>query len=103
VVRQACEPALGAEVVWHSGKSHLGAFLNRQVLEDAAPYLRGLLEEQRTRLQGYVRDEVVADAMECLSTPDKLATNGDTVLSVVALAGWLRYAYDHLDKGGCHA
>jgi asparagine synthetase B (glutamine-hydrolysing) len=109
VVRQACEPALGTDVVWHSGKRHLGAALNRQVLEDAAPYLRTLLQEQRQALQAYVRDDAVAQAMAVLARPAELEeADCDTVSTIVGLAGWLRIARhnpgnDHFNQGNPHA
>ena len=92
VVRRACEPALGAGVVWHSGKDHLGALLNRQVVEDTAPYLRMLLEDQRLRLNDFVRDDAVTAAMARLGASDleKSGTCAE-LLTVAALAGWLRH------------
>lgn len=95
IVRRACEPALGAEVVWHSGKEHLGAFLNRQMLEEAAPYLRLLIQEQRMRLNEYVRDDVVTDTLARLAVPDLVPSDRcDTILTISALAGWLRHVHN---------
>lgn len=100
VVRQACEQALGEQVVWHSGKRHLGALLNQQVLEDAAPYLHTLLMEQRHALQAFVRDDAMAKAIRLLSAP-RLLTDGncDNVLTIVTLAGWVRHAQYLLING----
>jgi asparagine synthase (glutamine-hydrolysing) len=93
VVRRACEPALGPEVVWHSGKEHLGSHLNRQVLQEAAPYLCQLLEGQRARLTEFVRDEAVTEAIAALAQADLADPEAcDTTIVVTALAGWLRFA-----------
>ena len=104
VVRRSCEEALGSDVVWHSGKSHLGSLLNRQVLEDASPYLRLLLEEERPRLQEYVRDEVITDAIDRMTRRD-LGDPAvcDRVFVITGLAGWLRHVHEQLDKGVIHA
>ena len=103
VVREACEPALGKEIAWHSGKRHLGALLNQQVLADAAPYLRVMLEEQRASLQGYVRDRAVDEAIDALASPEGLTGKKcDTVLDVVTLAGWLRHVHYIFQQGNRH-
>ena len=92
VVRKACEPALGADVVWHSGKAHLGSLLTRQVVQDARTYLDAMVDEQRHALAGYVRKKVVSEvvgrlANGSLDDPEIC----DRVLKIAALAGWLRY------------
>ena len=103
VVRQACEPALGKGVVWHSGKRHLGARLNQQVVSDAAPYLRELVEDQRQPLQDYVRANALAEVIDALARPEELTgENCDNVMAVVTLAGWLRHARHLLEQGGRH-
>jgi asparagine synthase (glutamine-hydrolysing) len=100
VARKACEDALGA-AVWHSGKRHLGALLNQQVLEDAAPYLRQLLAEQRPRLLDFYREAAIIDAIRYLSEPKVANTAScDIVLTMAALAGWIRHAREQLDNGG---
>lgn len=91
-VRMACAPAIGAEVAWHSGKGHLGGRLLRQVLEDAAPYLGGLLAGERESLQRYVRADVIREAERSLSAGMIApAVDCDSLLTIVALAGWLRH------------
>lgn len=91
VVRQACAEALGPEVVWHSGKRHLGQWLSREVLEDAAPYLQDLLEQQREALLDYVRPAVFETCRRQLSNMlTEPPGNCDRLLAIVALAGWLR-------------
>jgi hypothetical protein len=80
-------------VVWHSGKEHLGSHLNRQVLQEAAPYLCQLLEGQRARLTEFVRDEAVTEAIAALAQADLADPEAcDTTIVVTALAGWLRFA-----------
>lgn len=92
VVRKACEEALGTSVAWHSGKRHLGGWLLRQVLQDAAPYLRDLLVDERQSLQPYVRDAVVKECIQLLSyTRLAAGADCDKLLMIVALAGWLRH------------
>lgn len=93
LVRRACEPALGAEVVWHSGKHHLGTWLNRQALQEAGPWVRQMLVEQRVVLGEYYRDDVVRDALRQLNRAQELSPHVcDTLLTMTALAGWLRQA-----------
>lgn len=100
LVRKACEPALGARVVWHSGKSHHGAWLRQQVLQEAAPYLRDMLMEQRPRLGDYVRDEAIIGAVRWLERkPFAEPEFCDTVLTIVSLAGWLRYVHSAINRG----
>ena len=93
-VRHACADALGASVAWHSGKAHLGALLTRPLLQDAAPYLRGLLAEQAEALAAFVRSEAVTTYINRLdhlheATPEEC----DSLLMLVSLAGWLRFAH----------
>lgn len=98
VVRAACEQALGADVVWHSGKRHLGSGLAAQALSHAAPYLAQLLADQRPVLQRYVRDEAITDAARQLAeTPLSTSQECDSVLTIVALAGWLRHV-EHMSQ-----
>lgn len=103
VVRAACQDALGADVAWHSGKSHLGAALTRQVVEEAAPYLRQLLVDQRSRLLEYVREDAVTELFEGLERREfddpQLC---DRVLEMVALAGWVRHVHGS-NRGIAHA
>lgn len=104
VVRQACEPALGARVVWHSGKNHLGTALNAQVLADAAPYLMSLLGAQRPRLREYVRDEAINRAIGQLSKIESQPLeNCGTLLIICSLAGLLCHVHEHLNQEFCHA
>lgn len=92
VVRQACAASLGPQVAWHSGKHHLGFWLNAQVLADAAPYLRGLLEEERPLLLEYIRPEAIADCVRLLTNAAVVDPKDfDTLLTVTSLAGWLRH------------
>lgn len=90
LVRKACEPAVGSGVAWHSGKDHLGAWLNLEVLRDASPYLQDLLLSQRPLLNAYVRPEAIDQALGLLEDAEALTRQEcDTVLTIVSLAGWL--------------
>lgn len=92
IVRRACEPALGSDVVWHSGKDHLGAWLNETVLKDAASYLRSVIVAERGLLEEYVRPAAVSQALHLLNDLGDLTRKKcDRVLMLVSLAGWLRY------------
>jgi len=92
LVRKSCESALGSKVVWHSGKGHLGYWLNQQAVNDAAPYLSSLLLDQRSALRGLVREESVLEMSRILGDASRTWPVNDVndILKVAALAGWLR-------------
>lgn len=96
VVRQACEPALGADVAWHYGKAHLGAYLARPALEDAAPYLAKLLRQHRELLQPHVREDLITKSVRALEQGAlENAEFCDTILTITSLAGWLNHVHQH--------
>jgi asparagine synthase (glutamine-hydrolysing) len=86
--RLACERALGPEVVWHSGKSHVGMVLTAEVVNDAAPYLAGVVEAQRDALVVILDAGLVDQALAYLRAPDA-GGNADNAMFVASMAGWL--------------
>lgn len=99
VVRQACEPALGSDVVWHSGKRHLGSLLNRQVLQSAAPYLYMLLCDEREKMRCYIREAALERAVAILADPRHITDEEcDSVITIAALAGWVRQLDSYLKQ-----
>jgi asparagine synthase (glutamine-hydrolysing) len=98
VVREACEDALGGAVVWHSGKHHHGSLLTLQMLKDAAPYLRRLLDEQRSCLLEYINETAISEAIAALGPDlDSPFCDCDRVGRIVGLATWLKHVKDSLE------
>lgn len=91
LARKACEPALGAGAVWHTGKRHLGEVLNRQLVRVAGPSLAEVLVAERDWLSAYYRDQAIDAAVQVLQRPDTVpAWQTDSLLTLACMAGWLR-------------
>lgn len=92
VARAACEPWLGTQVAWHSGKGHLG-----YQLADAAvghdPQRLGALLAPGGPLAGWVQPDVLA------ATRDGLGRGAEAMaaLQLGTLAAWLQVAVDTAD------
>lgn len=84
IARAASEPWLGADVVWHSGKGHLGHHLVAAAVGHEPGRLARLLADEGV-LQGWVAPAALAAARgDGGSLPNPMAT-----LHVVTLAAWL--------------
>jgi len=88
LVRRGCEEALGADVVWHTGKSHVGMALTEALVGDAAPYLCGVVERQRDALNELLKPHLVDEALSYLWRP-AVGGDVDNAIYVAAMAGWL--------------
>jgi hypothetical protein len=84
--------------VWHSGKHHHGSLLTHQMLKDAAPYLRRLLDEQRSRLLEYINETAISEAITLLGPDlDSPTCDRDRVRRIVGLATWLKHVNESLE------
>lgn len=91
LVRRSCDAALGADVAWHSGKSHLGSLLTRQLVIDAAPYLRQFLRGHRSLLAGILRTTFLDVVDRQLADPAGIDyPQANRINALAALAGWLQ-------------
>jgi len=91
LARKASAPALGEEIVWYSGKSHLGSRLTPTLVSAGHARVTALLAQAPDLLAGVAdADRLARLRMDWQATPiDAIHTVADDAMHIATLVGWI--------------